>query len=51
MDKDEFTLELENLYDLRGWDKEGLPRRDTLENLDLGKEADRLEEQELIAKG
>jgi aldehyde:ferredoxin oxidoreductase len=51
MDKDEFTQELENLYEMRGWDKEGFPRRETLEKLGLGEEAGRLKEQGLIAKG
>ena len=51
MDKDAFTEELENLYELRGWDKQGFPRRETLEKLNLTAEANRLEEQGLIAKG
>jgi aldehyde:ferredoxin oxidoreductase len=51
MDKDDFTQELENLYELRGWDKEGFPRKETLEKLDLGGEANRLEAQGLVAKG
>jgi len=49
MDKDEFTEELENLYALRGWDEQGLPRRETLEKLDLGREAERLEKEGLLA--
>jgi aldehyde:ferredoxin oxidoreductase len=51
MDRDEFTQELELLYELRGWNKEGLPRRDTLDNLGLREEAERLADQGLIAKG
>ena len=49
MDKEEFTEELEKLYDLRGWDEKGFPRRETMEKLDLGPEADMLGKEGLLA--
>lgn len=49
LDKAEFTEELENLYRLRGWDKEGFPLRETLDKLDLGQEANLLGKEGLLA--
>ncbi len=50
LDRGEFTAELENLYDLRGWDKEGLIKKETLERLDLPDVAERLDKLDLLSK-
>jgi len=49
LDRLAFTRELEKLYELRGWDREGLPKRGTLEALGMAEVADRLEVMGLLS--
>ncbi|MFI5394261.1 MAG: aldehyde ferredoxin oxidoreductase family protein [Candidatus Binatia bacterium] len=49
LDRDEYTTELENLYRLRGWDKEGRPTAERLRALGLDSVAARLREAQLLA--
>jgi len=49
LDKKELIQELENLYKLRGWDKEGFPLKEMLIDLDLADVAAVLEKEGLLS--
>ena len=49
LDKAEFLLELENLYRLRGWNKQGFPLKKTLTALDMADVAEVLGREGLLA--
>jgi len=49
LDREAFDEELENYYRLRGWDKEGIPLKKTLTDLDLKDVAQVLEKEGLLA--
>jgi aldehyde:ferredoxin oxidoreductase len=51
LDRDEYTQELENLYHLRGWNKEGRPTAARLQEVGLADVAARLREAQLLGAG
>jgi aldehyde:ferredoxin oxidoreductase len=42
LELDKYNELLDHFYDIRGWDKRGVPTRKTMESLDLAKEAEEL---------
>jgi aldehyde:ferredoxin oxidoreductase len=43
LELDKYDQLLDHFYDIRGWDKRGVPTRKTMESLGLGREADELQ--------
>lgn len=50
LDRDEYTQELENLYALRGWDKDGRPTAARLQEIGLAEVAARLRDAQLLSR-
>ena len=51
LDRDKFDSLMNMYYELKGWDKDGLPTRSKLEELDIKDIADDLEKHGLLGKG
>ena len=48
LDRKKFSMMLDDYYQLRGWDKNGIPKRERLESLNLKYVADELEERRIL---